>query len=79
MSVSAATSIGPLVAIPEVPAQGTEGEDGYVPGTPAVPAASNDKLATEKAVRDAIEAARTEFQMVWYDDEDANSTGNGGE
>ena len=54
-----AISIGPSTSIP---AQGTEGQGDYVP---AVSAASDDKLATEKAVRDALDNL-----MVWYDDED---------
>lgn len=64
-----ATSIGPTVGIP---AEGTEGQGGY---KPAVPAASDDKLATEKAVRDALEQAT----LCWYDDEDVNNEGSGTE
>ena len=57
-----ATSIGPSTAIP---AQGTEGQEGYVP---AVPSASNDKLATEKAVRDALDEVVAQTTLCWYEE-----------
>ena len=57
-----ATSIGPSTS---TPASGTEGQEGYVP---AVDAASNDNLATEKAVRDAITSAVNTAELVWLDE-----------
>ena len=60
-----ATSIGPATS---TPASGTEGQEGYVP---AVDAASNDNLATEKAVRDAITSAVNTAELVWLDENDA--------
>lgn len=57
-----ATSIGPST---EIPAQGTEGQEGYVP---AVSAASNDKLATEKAVRDALDEVVAQTTLCWYEE-----------
>lgn len=57
-----ATSIGPAETIP---AQGTEGQEGYVP---AVPAASDSNLATEKAVRDAVASAISAAELLWLDE-----------
>jgi hypothetical protein len=58
------TSIGPSTS---TPASGEEGQEGYVP---AVPAASDDNLATEKAVRDAIDAAKQDINILWLDEND---------
>lgn len=59
---SVATSIGPAASIP---ATGTEGQEGYVP---AVEAASDANLATEKAVRDSIDSAISAAELVWLDE-----------
>lgn len=57
-----AESIGPSTSIP---AQGTEGQEGYVP---AVSAADHTKLATEKAVRDALDEVVAQTTLCWYEE-----------
>jgi hypothetical protein len=57
-----ATSIGPSTS---TSAQGTEGQEGYVP---ARAAASDDKLATEKAVRDALDEVVAQTTLCWYEE-----------
>lgn len=68
-SMAVTSSIGPSQSIAAIAQVGELGDPDYVAPVAGVDAASNSNLATEKAVRDAIDAAIAAATLEWITDD----------